>query len=424
MAQNLAKSLTAFKGTALLINIVIGAGLLTLPGLAVKIAGDHALLSWILASAVSVPLLAVFVILGRSMPEAGGLAAYGRRAFGPFGQRVASFLFLGAVVFGLPAIALTGGHYLATLVGGDARFHAILLVLVALLPHMLPGNGAANLMGWIASLVVVAITVFLAAGLLGVYAGPAGGSTPILPAQISATTLVAPFMMIFFAFTGWEVGAGSAEEYANPRRDFPIAMIASFVIVTIFYLLIAFVAQKTNLAGAHEAPFVAFVRPVLGEAGAIAVAVLAALIILANLSGAVWGVSRMVFSLARDGILPPVLAATRNGQPLSAVIVTVGAIISVLVTDFLFHLGLDTMLARAGLNFLLLYAIAAASLVVLSRGIGPRILGVAVILIVAGIIGWSRFPVLYPALLIALAIMSEGGARMRVLVGTRKKDPA
>jgi amino acid efflux transporter len=420
MSADLRKSLTVFTGTALLINIVVGAGLLTLPGLAVKAAGSHAFVAWILAGLVAAPLLLVFVLLGRSVPDAGGLAAYARAAFGPIGQRIASFLFLGAVAFGLPAIALTGGHYAVSIFGGDAGLFAIALVLIALLPHLLPGEGAGKAMGWIASLVVIAIVFFLAVGLIGLPTKTWTDLSIVLPTTLSASAVIAPFMMIFFAFTGWEVGAGSAEEYANPARDYPIAMIASYLIVSVFYLAIAFVAQVTDLTGSFEAPFVAFVRPILGPAGAVGVALLAILIVFANLSGAIWGVSRMVYALARDGLLPRLFANAPGGTPVTAVALTVFSIVGVLLADLVFHFGLDGMLARAGMNFLILYAIAAAALVVISSTLAHRVLGITVILIVAAMLVWAQNSVLYPLALAILAVVASLAANFKRLAGAER----
>ena len=56
--SSLQKSLTTFSGTALMMNMVVGAGLLSLP------------------------LIAVFVIMGRRYPNAGGVAHFAAQAFG------------------------------------------------------------------------------------------------------------------------------------------------------------------------------------------------------------------------------------------------------------------------------------------------------------------------------------------------------
>ena len=134
MAEALGRTLTATRGTAILLNIVVGAGLLTLPGLAQKVAGPQAPIAWAICAIAATPLLFVFVLLGRRHPDAGGIAAYAEKAFGPAAQRVAAFLLLGAVAFGLPSIALVGGHYMAQVLPGSVSLYALALVALALVP--------------------------------------------------------------------------------------------------------------------------------------------------------------------------------------------------------------------------------------------------------------------------------------------------
>ncbi|WP_395686012.1 APC family permease [Aestuariivirga sp.] len=410
-ASSLTKSLGVFRGASLLLNIVIGAGLLTLPGLAIKMVGENAFAAWAICAVAAIPLLAVFIILGCRYPDAGGIAAYARRAFGSFGARVSALLLLGAVVFGLPSIALTGGHYLASQLGGNAHVYALVILMAAVLPNLLPGEGASKAMAWIASSVLAVIVLFLIAGWAGLKPGHAMGHVPVVSAAYVGFVL-SPFMMLFFAFTGWEVGAGVAEEFRNPSRDYPLAMVSSFVMAAALYLAIAYVAQNSDLSGLYEAPFVAIVKPFLGNGGAAAVAAAAALLVFANLSGAVWGVSRLIFSLGRDGGLPRVLAAASGGRPVAAVICTVVALIVVLIADGVVGLGLETMIALAGQNFLILYAVAAAALTLLARSWFERALGILVILIVVGLLVIQGQMTIYPiGLLVAAAaveLMNNG----------------
>ena len=114
----LGRSLGVWRGTAMMLNIVLGAGLLTLPGLAAMQLGPAAPLVWLACALAAAPLLLVFALLGRQHADAGGLAAILDRAYGAWGRIPATFLFLGAVALGLPAIALTGGHYAAAVLGG------------------------------------------------------------------------------------------------------------------------------------------------------------------------------------------------------------------------------------------------------------------------------------------------------------------
>lgn len=400
MSTELKKSLGVYRGTAILLSIVIGAGLLTLPGLAVQSVGSQAIVAWVLCALAAVPLLAVFIVLGKRYPDAGGIASYARTAFGPIGSRAATFLFLGAVVFGLPSIALSGGHYLASVIGGSPHYLALALLFGALLPYWMPGNGASTFMAWIASLVLFAIVIVV---LIGLYSTSTGRSNAV-GIDLSASGLRAalvPFTMLFFAFTGWEVGAGTAEEFKEPKRDFPVAMVLSFVVATALYFIVAFVTMTADLNGRYEAPFVEVVRPVLGDHGSVAVGLVAALIVFANLSGAVWGVSRMIFGLGRSGELPSMLArTTANGQPVHAVAATVLTLATVLLLASLGAFDMGEMIALAGQNFLILYGLSAAVLYALAQTNFDRALAAVVVAIVGGLLAMQGLALAYPLLLV------------------------
>ena len=115
---DLSRSIGLARGTFMMLNIVLGAGLLTLPGLAAQSAGMAAPWIWVTCAMVAVPLLAVFAILGRDYPSSGGIPAWVRTSFGDWAYIPSILLFLGAVSVGLPSIAMTGGHYASAIFGG------------------------------------------------------------------------------------------------------------------------------------------------------------------------------------------------------------------------------------------------------------------------------------------------------------------
>jgi amino acid efflux transporter len=403
MTDQLGKTLTVYRGSAILLNIVIGAGLLTLPGLAVKEAGSDALYSWLICATAAAPLVAVFIILGRLHPNAGGVAFYAQLALGSFGRRCAAFLLIGAIIFGLPSIALTGGHYLASVFPGSPFLYALLLLLGSILPHMAGGDRAGKVMALLASGILIVMIFFIGVGFLSIK--PSTGLPPALPMDWGRT--LAPFAMLFFAFTGWEIGAGIAEEFIDPRRDYPVAMALSFIVVTFLYLAVAYVTSRNDLDGHWEAPFVIFVKPILGNLGAMGVAMIAAVIVFANLSGALWGVSRFVYSLGRDEILPKALAVTAGGKPLRAVGVTALVLIMILGFYGCGLISLDAMIGVAGQNFLILYGLAAVSLFLISSSLPVRVLAGIVITVVGGFLSLQGIKLLYPIGLIVLAGLAD-----------------
>ncbi|MFD1746080.1 APC family permease [Rhizobium helianthi] len=400
----LSKSLTTLRGTGLMLNIVIGAGLLALPGMVVEVAGHQALWAWALCAIVAAPLLLVFVLMGMRFPDAGGISHFAQKAFGRSAYSIASMIFLGAVVFGLPAIALTGGHYLAEAFGGMPSVYAFGLVIAAAGSHLLSTEIAARVSTAIASIVLISLLALVLIGLSVVnWSGADPNVTPL--SQIELPVVFAPFMMIFFAFTGWELAAGLSEEFRNPERDFPRAMFLSFIAACLIYFCMAFVAQSVPISGSYKAAFSSILTLAVGEKGRVIMGLLAGLIIYANLLGAIWAVSRMVYALSREGLLPLRLTTTSSGTPLSSVLLVSLALLIVLGFDYAGLLEISHMLELAGQNFLLLYGLSGLALLKLSKRLFDRLVAGSTVAIVVTLMLLQGTSVLYPLCLTVLGVV-------------------
>jgi APA family basic amino acid/polyamine antiporter len=115
--------------------------------------------------------------------------------------------------------------------------------------------------------------------------------------------------IVFFAFIGFDAVSTTAEETRNPKRDMPIGIIASLIICTILYVLMAAVitgARKyTVYFGDPAAVATAFSRfpwaTALISAGALAG--ITSVLLVFQL-----GQPRIFMAMARDGLLPQYFA--------------------------------------------------------------------------------------------------------------------
>jgi amino acid efflux transporter len=406
----LRRTLTLPQAVALAVTIVVGSGALILPGIAYQSVGSGALWAWLLAAAAVIPLLAIFARLGATYPTAGGVAGFVQAAFGRPVAGGVEILFMGTFGLGIPAIALTGGHYLAGL-GLYPHTHAWVGALA-----MLALATGLNLGGvQLSARVQTVLAITLAAGLLLVGIGgliPSGATVRMPELSLSAVMVgLSAVGLVFFAFTGWEMLAFTTEEYRNPKRDFPLAVGISFVLVTGIYVVLA-LAVQSRLGSADSRLATAPVQAVVDDAFSVnwgrMVAFLGAAIIMANLIGAIWGASRLVMSSAREGLLPAQVAgiSARTGAPTTAVVGCAAAFTLVVITSSLGWLPLDRLLSLAGQNFFLLYLLSVAAYVKLFRQLRQRLFGLVVCVALSGVAlffgVWS--------LLYALVLFSVGMA--------------
>ena len=403
--------------TAMSVTIVVGAGLLTLPGLSYAQAGRLGHLPWLLMSVLMLPLLAVFAFFARRHPSAGGVVGYIRLSLGPQLGAASEAIVIGTFSLGLPAVALIGATYLQqTLPALPVAATAIGMVTIGLLFGMfgLRVSGA----------VQTAIATLIVLGLLGLCAGywlhapsdtgpdvfpPAGNG--VLPMDALLGVLSA-LPLVLFAYTGWEITAFLAEDMQDPARNLPRSIWASFVIVTLLYVFVAWTVASAATAddGWRFAPIARLAESWLGVAGLRLTGIIATLLILANVTGAFLSTSRALFSAGRDGLLPQALAQVDGrGLPVRAMLTGWVLYVVVILVTQTSGLGVETLLQLAGQNFFVLYLLAAVGYTRLQQRTGPRLLGLVAILLVLAMMTLFSLPgILYCG---ALALLGLWGAR-------------
>lgn len=381
-AKELQKSVGLFGAVALALGIVVGAGMLTLPGLVYQETGGWATFAWLIDAVIVLPLLFVFVSLGRRFPTAGGVAGFVGQAF-PRLHAGCAYLLIGTFGLGIPAIALTGAGYAAAALGvGTGRWEVAGLAAVFLGLALVAALSGARLAGFVQNALVVLLIGGLAAMTLST-----APHWETIDMQVGDPSLLGVWQgaaLAFFAYTGWEMLSFIAEEMKNPRRDFALACGISLVLVTALYVgaslaVQAIVPLDHPLLG--TAPFLAVVQGVFpGEAGLGIVAAIAGLIILANLNGAVWAASRLVYDVGRHRQAPACLGLGRvngDGTPTAAVL-AIGVVLAAVLAGFGLGLwDLGPMLRLAGQNFFLLYALSIVVFLKLSASAAGRGFAVA-----------------------------------------------
>ncbi len=113
--------------------------------------------------------------------------------------------------------------------------------------------------------------------------------------------------IVFFAYVGFDAVSTAAQEAKNPQRDMPIAIIGSLLVCTVLYIIVSAIATGVVPYGQLDVPDP--IAVVADRAGLDWMGRLIKLGAVAGLSSVILvmllGQSRVFYSMARDGLLPP-----------------------------------------------------------------------------------------------------------------------
>lgn len=137
---------------------------------------------------------------------------------------------------------------------------------------------------------------------------------------------------LFFSYIGFDAASTAGEEARDPKRDLPRAIIASIVIITVLYILVAVAAigarpWETFTDG--EASLVAIVAEITGQPWVAFVFAVAAVLAIASVVLTVlYGQTRIFVSMSRDGLVPKVLGriSPRTQTPVAGTLIVGGAV--------------------------------------------------------------------------------------------------
>lgn len=369
----LVRALGRWTLVALVINGVIGSGIFGLPDDIARELGSQALWAYALAALGVAALMGVYAELGSRYPEAGGSYLWAREAFGRFaGLQMGWFTWLTRLA-SAAANANLFVVYLGEFWPGATTAGPRALVLGALVV----GLAAVNYRGVAAGARVA--NVFTVAKLVPLLALAAGGvwlaaaaPAPFAPAPAAGGTgaWLNAFVVLLFAYGGFETALIPLAEARNPRRDVPFALLVGLVVIASLYTLLHYVAMATVPDLANSArPLADAARALAGETGARAVAAGAMVSTFGFLCAQLVAVPRLTYAFAERGDFPAVFGRVHpvHRTPHASIALWAGLVLALaLAGGFLWNAVLSVA------SRLVTYALVCAAFFVLRRRAAPE----------------------------------------------------
>lgn len=341
-SQTPKKLLGTIDVMALIIGIVIGAGIFSAPSLvaANSFSVTQMMIAWTLGGAISIAGALCYAELATSHPSTGGDYHFLRLAYGD----KLSFLFAWARLTVIPtgSIALLGyvfGDYATqvySLGSYSSAWYACGMVLVLTVINLIGLRSGARTQNFLTLLEVAGVLFIIAVGLfMTPQPGAAAAAQAADPAAREATKWGLILVFVMLTYGGWNEAAYVSAEVVGPNKNLPRALFWSLAIVTVTYLLVnlAFVrVLGLEGAGATDAVAADMLRALMGDRGAQIISVLIAISALTSANATILLASRTIYAFGRDEPMFAFLGRwnARHDGPSNALI-TVGVISLALV---------------------------------------------------------------------------------------------
>ncbi|WP_437883644.1 L-methionine/branched-chain amino acid transporter [Pseudomonas sp. LRF_L74] len=416
--SRLNKELGLLQGVGLLSTSLLGTGIFVVPALAATAAGGASLWAWLILIALVLPVAFTFAQLGRRFPHAGGAPHLIGRAFGPRMERLIALLFLAVIPVGLPAaLIIATGFWQAVLPlsTGEALAVQLFTLLIALVLGQRPAKASGLIQGLIAVAIVATVGLIWWKGQLP------SPSQPLLPTADADWSMIPTALgVMFWCFVGIEAFAHMGEEFRNPQRDFPLALILGVLLAGLVYwgcsvAVLTFHTYGDVHTDAGSLP--RLLDPLFGEQARWLAALIGYLACFASTNIYIQGFARLVWSLADEGKLPrPLARLNRHGVPAAALLlVVVCCAFCAMIANGL-QLSVDDLIRYANGNFIVVYLLSMAAGWVLLRGLWRLVAGASTLLCLA-VLAMLGFEALYAlGLFAALALTdllrSRGASRL------------
>jgi APA family basic amino acid/polyamine antiporter len=327
----LKRTLGLWSAAAVSIGSIIGAGIFVLIGVASGYAGPAMILAFFVAGLASLFTALSAGELASFITESGGSYIYTHHAFGRFWGYIVGWMQTADYIIGASAVAIGFAAYFAYFLGITSTTLILIAVATALslaviLLNVRGMQEAARTNALMVLLKIIALVIFIAVGGMYLFShGTSGNYSPFFPNGIGG--MLNGAAIIFFAFVGFNTVTVIAEEVISPEKNVPRALLVSFFVSLVLYLGVSSVSLgllNWQILSTSAAPLEAAITIATSNILILKYISLAALFATASVVlSSLFGGSRAIFAMARQGVLPHRLATVSAASvPVNAVLVS------------------------------------------------------------------------------------------------------
>jgi basic amino acid/polyamine antiporter, APA family len=341
---------------------MMGAGIFVLTADAARQAGPGAVVSFIIAGLIVLPIAMTISELVTAMPEDGGSYHLISRTLGPMAATVVGAANWIGLMFATGFYLIGFAGYVGNLAPAPEWVSILAAGLFFIWLNYRGAKATGIVQDGIVGILILILLLFIGRGLFNVQPEQ---HEPFFPEGWGAAIGVVGLIIV--SFTGFEKISTVAEEIKNPGRNLPRAIIGSVIIATVIYAGVVYVftgvVDYEQIAN-QDAPLVNAAREFMGAIGVNAMAIGGILATASSANAAILASSRINYAMGRDRVLPGWFGEihSEHHTPHRAIMVTGGVAIALAYFG-----GVQRLAEISSALFMVSYALLVAGLILMRR---------------------------------------------------------
>ena len=342
------------------VGLILGAGIYVLIGEAAGFAGNSMWISFLLGGIVAMFAGLSYAELSALYPKAAAEYTFVKNAFkNRFFGFIIGWLTAITSIIVAATVALGFGGYLTQFIDLPIEIGAVILIVILSIVNFI-GIRESAWANTIFALVTAAGLVLII--FLGFSMEPVE-TIDYFEAPSGMTGIILAFVLIFFAFIGFEDMANVAEEVRRPQKTIPRAIILSVVITAVIYILVSLASIRIlnwqDLA-ASSAPLADVAHGAIGMNGSVTLSLIALFATASTVLITLVAGARILYGMAKSRTLPEFLGRVHPKTKTPWI-----AVIGILVTSIAFAFVGDIVIVANVTVFAVVITFAAINLAVI-----------------------------------------------------------
>ncbi len=305
------------------VGLILGAGIYVLIGEAIGLAGNSVWIAFVLGSVVALFAGLSYAELSSMFPKAAAEYTFVKNAFkNNFFAFIIGWLTVITSMIMAATVALGFGGYFSEFFNIPIIISAIVLIGILSIINFIGIKESS----WTNTVFTIIEVVGLILIIIIGFTISEPESVNYFESPTGFTGIIIAFVLIFFAFIGFEDMANVAEEVRNPKKVIPRAIILSVMISGIIYVLVSLAVVRVinwEDLSLSAAPLADVAKRGLGMQGHIIFLGIALFAITNTILITLVAGSRMIYGMAREKSFPDILAKvhSKTKTPWVAIIV-------------------------------------------------------------------------------------------------------